>query len=57
MSSSKKQSKTSDFTVVVIFLIIAFVAILGGVWFFSYKAITNPGLQSAAKAALPLLLV
>lgn len=56
MSSSKKQTKTSDFTILIVVLIIAFVAILGGVWFFSYKAITDPGLQKAAGAALPLLL-
>lgn len=55
MSSSKKESKKNNMTLIVIVLIVAFLAILGGIWYFSYKTITNPGIQQTAGAALPLL--
>ena len=56
MSSSKKESKMRDLTILVIVLILAAVAIMLAIWYFSYKAITDPGIQKAATTALPLLL-
>lgn len=56
MSSSKKESKKSNLTILVIVLVLAIVAIMLAVWYFSYKAITSPGVQELGKTALPLLL-
>ena len=56
MSSSKKESKKSNLTILVIVMILAAVAIMLGIWYFSYKAISSPGVQEIAKTALPLML-
>ena len=56
MSSSKKESKKSNLTILAIVLVLAAVAIMVAIWYFSYKAVTNPSLQDFAKTALPLML-
>ena len=56
MSSSKKETKKTNMTIIIVVVILAIIAVLGGIWYFSYKAITDPGLQAAAGKALPLLL-
>lgn len=56
MAKSKAEKFKTNLTAFVIIIILAGMGMLLAVWYFSYKMITDPGVQKAATSALPLLL-
>ncbi len=56
MTKSKLEKLETNIMAFVIIIILAGMGMLLAVWYFSYKTITDPGVQKAATAALPLLL-